>query len=148
MLGSFQVSLSETMLQHELTRPLSDFIFPLSNIILTFLYWATRQTTAGISLPAVWCLALSLFVDIGRLAKDAYDDADNHFLIAFQAMVACWVVAQLYFLLRLIFPYDIAWTGRTISVERKEWSHRERASKRIDTGPWPLWIGVSTSTRR
>ncbi|ORX40615.1 hypothetical protein BD324DRAFT_647537 [Kockovaella imperatae] len=121
---------------------LSDVILPPFILTLGLLYWATRQTAAGISITGATFAILSWVVEVGQVISEMWKYEEIG-LLAFQAVGLLWSLFQIWIIARLILPYEMSLGGGLKgAVRRKEPSHRERASRRIDTGPWFLWLGI------
>lgn len=127
-------------------------------LVLTVLYWYTRQTATGISHTGSALIGLSLFSHaICQIAwsYSAHGTGATFAAVVFEGMVC----VPAFLMLKLVWPFEWAdvapasgrgkwkrwFSGWKKGLRRTRWDHRERRNLRLEaTVTWLHVAGVST----
>ncbi|KAK8850553.1 hypothetical protein IAR55_004471 [Kwoniella newhampshirensis] len=118
-----------------------DIVLGIPVNLLTLLYWYTRTTTVGINHNATILAASATVADNIRETIVGFHTVSEWAFRLLAIIFTVWDLAPAVLQLRLVFPFDIKWTGWGMRVTRWQWSHRERASQRKGTQVAPrVWL--------
>ncbi|KAF5361491.1 hypothetical protein D9758_006202 [Tetrapyrgos nigripes] len=109
-------------------------------MIMTFIYWYTRDNTVYISIPGtLFLVASELFAALADLiGKDQ---------ITVYVVTILLLVPSVYWKLRTVLRIELVWKGWIPTFRRMRPSHRERASERLDaTTSWTVRLMFFGST--
>jgi hypothetical protein len=113
--------------------------------LLTLIYWYTRTTTTGLDVTAWIIFAVASFAEELSFHLFVRSSESNEFGMMFLGLFfSAWNLIPAFFVLRVIFPFEVKRDGWSFEVKRWKWSHRERVSRRIShTIPWAVRGAVS-----
>lgn len=106
---------------------------------LLVIYWYTRQTTTGISQTGTMISVMGTV--LVSVTEFVWEDESVWYFVVFSGLLGSGVALLQ---IRAVQPFTIAKEGSKWTIRRWRWTHRERATRRLDPS-WLYALGVSDS---